>query len=170
VNCFIRTMLFVLSGSCALAQATDPYVSDLHQFYAVRKGDLLKAADRMPAADYDFRPVPEVRTFAQLLAHIIDAQMGFCSAVRGDSRPPSVASKKSKDELVAALKASFALCDNAFDSIARGGAQEALKSGNTERSKFYTLLYATLHDNEEYGYLAMYLRLKALVPPSTDSR
>jgi DinB superfamily len=166
----MRVMLLVFSGSCAFAQATDPYVGDLQQFYAVRKGDLLKAADRMPAADYDFRPVPEVRTFAQLLAHIIDAQAGFCSAVKGNPRPPSVASKTSKDELVAALKASFALCDNAFGSIGGGGAQDALKSGNTQRSKFYTLLYATLHDNEEYGYLAMYLRLKGLVPPSTDSR
>jgi hypothetical protein len=64
--------------------------------------------------------------------------------------------KTSKDEPVPALKAPFALCDNAFDSIAGGGAQELLKSGNTQRSKFYALLYATLHDNEEYGYLAMY--------------
>jgi uncharacterized damage-inducible protein DinB len=45
-----------------------------------------------------------------------------------------------------------------------------IKTGKTERTKLDTLLYATLHDTEEYGYLAMYLRLKGLVPPSTDSR
>jgi hypothetical protein len=41
---------------------------------------------------------------------------------------------------------------------------------DTEHSKFWSLLYATLHDNEEYGYLAVYLRLRNLVPPSTNSR
>lgn len=45
-----------------------------------------------------------------------------------------------------------------------------MKAGDTEHSKFWSLLYATLHDNEEYGYLAVYLRLRNLVPPSTDSR
>jgi hypothetical protein len=45
-----------------------------------------------------------------------------------------------------------------------------MKSGDTEHSKFWSLLYATLHDNEEYGYLAVYLRLKNLIPPSTNSR
>ena len=45
-----------------------------------------------------------------------------------------------------------------------------MKAGDTEHSKFWSLLYATLHDNEEYGYLAVYLRLKNLIPPSTNSR
>jgi hypothetical protein len=47
---------------------------------------------------------------------------------------------------------------------------QMMKAGETEHSKFWSLLYATLHDNEEYGYLAVYLRLRNLVPPSTNSR
>ena len=160
----------LFAGSYAVAQTSTFFVSELKQFYVVRKGDLLKAADRMPAESYDFRPTPEVRSFAQLMAHIIDAQVGFCAAVKGEPRKPSAASKTSKAELVAALKASFELCDSAFDSMTDATAAQMLKAGNSERSKLGTLLYATLHDNEEYGYLAMYLRLKGLVPPSTDSR
>src|SRR5207249_2711185 len=109
-------------------------------------------------------------TFSQLLAHIIDAQMGFCSAVNGTPRRLNAASKTSKADLLVALRTSFDECDSAFDLLDEVTASQMVKAGNSERSKLGTLLYATLHDNEEYGYLAMYLRLKGLVPPSTDSR
>jgi uncharacterized damage-inducible protein DinB len=166
---------FILMGAmvtagCVLAQAPNPLIPELKQFYTVRKGDLLKAADRMPAEDYGFKPTPDVRTFGQLLAHIIDAQMNFCSTANGEPKKLNAASKTAKADLAAALKESFNECDRAFDSMTPETATKMIKSGNPERSRFGTLLYATLHDNEEYGYLAMYLRVKGLVPPSTDSR
>ncbi len=145
-------------------------MSELKQFYVVRKGDLLKAADRMPAEDYNFRPTPDVRTFGQLIAHIADAQMSFCSGAKGKPIRLNAASKTSKADLVAALKASFDECDGVFDTTTDAIATQMIKTGDTEHSKFWALLYATLHDNEEYGYLAVYLRLKELIPPSTNSR
>jgi uncharacterized damage-inducible protein DinB len=163
------TFAFLFAGTCAVAQTSLPIIGEMKQFYTIRKGDLLKAADRMPAEDYDFKPTPEVRSFAQLLAHVIDAQMGFCSAVKGEPRKINAAAKTSKADLVAALKVSFDECDSAFALMNDSIGAQMVKAGG-ERSKLGTLLYATLHDNEEYGYLAMYLRLKGLVPPSTDSR
>ena len=145
-------------------------MSELKQFYTVRKGDLLKAADRMPAGDYDFKPTPDVRTFGQLIAHIADAQMSFCSGAKGKPNRLNAASKTAKVDLVAALKASFNECDSAFDATTDATATRMIKTGDSEHSKFWALLYATLHDNEEYGYLAVYLRLKELIPPSTNSR
>jgi uncharacterized damage-inducible protein DinB len=170
MNRSVPMMAFVFFTGLALAQSPNPFIGELKQFYTIRKGDLLKAADRMPAEDYSFRPTPGVRTFAELLAHIIDAQMGFCSSVKGEPRKLDAASKTSKADLVAALKESFNECDSAFDLMTPENAVKMIKSGSTERSKLGVLLYATTHDNEEYGYLAMYLRLKGLVPPSTDSR
>jgi uncharacterized damage-inducible protein DinB len=171
VNRYVMMMIvYLLLVASATAQTSAPIISEMKQFYTIRKGDLIKAADRMPAEAYDFKPTPEVRTFAQLLAHIIDTQMGFCSAVKGAPRNINAGSKTAKADLVAALKVSFDECDSAFSSMTDASASQMLKAGNGERSKLGTLLYATLHDNEEYGYLAMYLRLKGLVPPSTDSR
>ncbi len=166
---FFWMISYLFAATCAIAQTPSPFIGELKQFYIVRKGDLLKAAERMPAEDYDFRPTPAVRTFAQLLAHVIDAQMGFCSAAKGEPRKIDAASKTSKADLIAALKTSFEECDNAFALMNDSIGAQMVKAGG-ERSKLGTLLYATLHDNEEYGYLAMYLRLKGLVPPSTDSR
>jgi uncharacterized damage-inducible protein DinB len=171
VNRYVMMMIvYLLPAAYATAQTSAPIISEMKQFYTIRKGDLIKAADRMPAEAYDFKPTPEVRTFAQLLAHIIDTQMGFCSAVKGAPRNINAGAKTAKADLVAALKVSFDECDSAFSSMTDATASQMLKAGNGERSKLGTLLYATIHDNEEYGYLAMYLRLKGLVPPSTDSR
>jgi uncharacterized damage-inducible protein DinB len=160
----------VLTASCAFAQTANPFLSELKQFYTIRKGDLLKAADRMPAEDYDFKPAPDVRTFGQLIAHVADAQMSFCSGAKGQPRRLNAASKTSKADLTAALKASFDECDGVFASTTDATATMMMKAGDTEHSKYWSLLYATLHDTEEYGYLAVYLRLKNLVPPSTNSR
>ena len=160
----------LLVASCAFAQSASPFISELKQFYTVRKGDLLKAADRMPAENYDFKPTSDMRTFGQLVAHIADAQMNFCSGAKGQPRRLNAASKTSKADLVAALRASFDECDGVFDSTTDASAILMMKAGDSEHSKFWSLLYATLHDNEEYGYLAVYLRLKNLVPPSTNGR
>ena len=167
---FLITLVYLLPLTHATAQGLSLIKSEIKQFYTVRKGDLLKAADRMPADAYDFKPTPEVRTFGQLVGHIIDAQMGFCSAAKGESRKLNAGSMSAKADLVAALKLSFDECDSAFDSLTDDAATQMLKAGNGQRSKLGTLLYAVIHDNEEYGYLAMYLRMKGLVPPSTDSR
>jgi hypothetical protein len=168
-HCFLIAGWLCVASS-ALAQAPNPFMSELKQFYIVRKGDLLKAADRMPADSYDFRPTPDIRTFGQLIAHIADAQMSFCSGAKGQPKRLNAASKTSKADLVAALKASFDECDGVFDTTTDAIATQMIKSGDSEHSKFWALLYATLHDNEEYGYLAVYLRLKELIPPSTNSR
>jgi hypothetical protein len=43
-------------------------------------------------------------------------------------------------------------------------------AGRGQRSKLGALIGNTTHDNEEYGYLAVYIRLKGEVPPSSQGR
>ena len=167
---FLLIIGCLCAASSAIAQSANPFMSELKQFYVVRKGDLLKAADRMPAESYDFKPTPDIRTFGQLIAHIADAQMSFCSGAKGKPIRLNAASKTSKADLVAALKASFDECDGVFEATSDAIATQMIKIGDSEHTKFWALLYATLHDNEEYGYLAVYLRLKGLIPPSTNAR
>ena len=81
---FLLIVVCLCATFSAFAQTPNPFMSELKQFYVVRKGDLLKAADRMPADAYDFKPTPDVRTFGQLIAHIADAQMSFCSGAKAN--------------------------------------------------------------------------------------
>jgi hypothetical protein len=135
------------------------------------KGNLLKMADKMPAENYDFKPVPEIRSFGELMAHISDGQMRTCSMVNGQQKTGDAASKKTKDDIVAALKASFAECDAAWDATNEGNAFQMINMGRGQRSRVGALTMMTVtHNNEEYGYGSIYLRLKGVVPPSSEGR
>jgi uncharacterized damage-inducible protein DinB len=169
-----RVSLIVVSG-CSLAalanaQSADPLSTEARQAYTAIKSNLVKMADKMPDDQYAFKPTPDVRTFGELVAHVADAQASMCSTVTGEKKAVNAASKKTKADLVAALKDSFAVCDAAYDGMTDARAIEMVKTGRGDRTKLGILAFNTTHSNEEYGYMAVYLRLKGVVPPSSESR
>ena len=160
-----------LTGACALqAYAADPLSTEAKQAYNGIKNNILKMAESMPEENYGFKATEQVRTFGQLIGHIADAQMGTCSAVNGEMKQLGAAKKTSKADLVAALKESNAECDKAFGALTDANAADMVKSRRGERSRLGTLMGVTTHDNEEYGYTAVYMRLKNIVPPSSAGR
>ena len=122
----------------------------------------------MPEAEYSFRPTPEVRTFGQLIAHVADAQMGMCGIAKGEQRRGDAASKTSKSDLLAALRASADFCDSIYNSITDADGATIVKVLNREKPKLGVLNLNVAHDNEMYGAIALCLRLKGLVPPSSE--
>lgn len=161
----------VLAGCCLLsAQALASMVSEPRQAYDRVKENILKAAEEMPEMDYGFQPTPDIRTFGQLVAHIADAQAHFCSAVSGTHMELNASSRKSKADIVAALKESNDECDKAYDSLTDGNADQMVGGGRMQRTRLGMLYLNVAHDNEEYGYMAVYLRLRHLVPPSSQAR
>ena len=46
----------------------------------------IRAAEKMPEADYGFKPAPDVRTFAQQIAHVADDQYNLCAPAKGETR------------------------------------------------------------------------------------
>jgi len=159
-----------LAGSAVYAQSSSA-VADLKTSYTAIKTNLMKSAEATPEEDYSFKPTPEMRTLGALVGHIADVGVMYCSTAAGKSERVSSADKTSKADLVAALKASFDRCDAVFDSLTDATAGEQVAMGRMgTRSKFAWLVAAVVHDNEEYGYLAVYLRLKGVVPPSSAPR
>jgi hypothetical protein len=146
------------------AQTTNPLIAETKGAYNSIKDYLTRAAAAMPEGNYSFKPTPDIRTFGALLGHIADHQMIYCSTARGARKQGDAASKTTKADLVAALAASFAECDAAWGSITDANATEMVG----QRSKLGTLILDVVHSNEEYGYMAIYFRLKGIVPPSTD--
>lgn len=161
----------LLACACTMpAQSSNPLSTEAKQAYNSVKNNLLKAAENTPEEDYSFKPTPDIRTFGQLIAHIADAQMGTCSAVNGEPKHGDASSKTSKADLVAAMQAAIAECDKAYDSLTDANATDMIKSRRGEHTRLGTLTGNTIHDSEEYGYLAVYLRLKGIVPPSSQRR
>jgi hypothetical protein len=94
----------------------------------------------------------------------------LCNAILGRQKAGTAGSKTAKADIVAALKDSITDCDSAFDSLTDANAKEMVKMGPNEFSHLGALMRGVIHDNEEYGYMAVYLRLKGVVPPSSEGR
>ena len=87
----------------------------------------------------------------------------------GERKPSAATGKTAKADLVAALKASFDACDAAWESMNDKSAMEMVAGrGGAQRSKLSGLIGNTTHNVELYGYISVYMRLKGVVPPTSD--
>jgi uncharacterized damage-inducible protein DinB len=169
MNRYSTILMAALASTLPLrAQNANPMSTELKQMYTGVKNNLVRMADKMPEEHYSFKPTDKIRTFGQLVAHVADAQARNCSAVTGEAKAVKAAEKTSKADLVSALKESFAICDAAYDALTDATASQMVTTGRGQRSKLGTLASNLSHSNEEYGYMAVYLRLKDIVPPSSD--
>jgi uncharacterized damage-inducible protein DinB len=170
-------MLAALGTGLCLAQSMD--VRTLSgsarslQFQA--KIDILRSAEKMPAPEYLFRPAREVRSFAQLLGHIADDNYVFCGAALGEPRGFSGIEKSiSKDPiqakrmLLGRLQSSFAYCDRAYAALNDKNATQVIDYFGQQRVLLGVLSFNTAHCLEHYGNIVTYLRMKEIVPPSSE--
>jgi hypothetical protein len=162
-------MAVFMTAAALQAQDANPLSADAKRAYESIKNNLVRMAEVMPEEHYSFKPTPEIRTFGQLVAHVADAQARACSSASGEQKSVDAASKTSKADLSAALKASFDICDAAFNALTDASAVEMVE-GRRPRPRLGILNGVTTHSNEEYGYMAVYLRLKGVVPPSSAGR
>jgi hypothetical protein len=89
--------------------------------------------------------------------------------VTGSGTQLGAGNMKAKADLVAAMKSSIAECEKAFASLTDATVVQMTTGGRGgARSRLATLWGMVAHDNEEYGYLAVHLRLKGIVPPSSE--
>ena len=163
-----RFALLILAASLSggLYAQSNPAIAEAKQMYEGVKNNLIKAAEKMPEADYSFKPTPEQQTFAQRIAHVANQVRG-CSAIAGEQKTVDT-SKMEKAALVTALKQSFDACDAAWASMNDKTAVEMIAGRGGQRSKLGVLIGNTNHDSEMYGYISVYLRLKGQVPPSSE--
>src|SRR5262245_2775555 len=149
--------------------------TSLQRGYAGFKTNFTAAAEKMPEADYTFKPgsTPEARTYAQVIAHIAQSQFGQCAGATGQPNPMQGKNLeqelKTKADVTKALADSFALCDKAFAAVTDANVTEMVKQGNNEVTRAAQLLGVIVHGNEMAGTAYVYLRSKNIVPPSTEN-
>jgi uncharacterized damage-inducible protein DinB len=174
-------LTFVLMpAAIGLAQSTPPPAAPTPQpnplsahtkmMYRGVKGILIRSAELMPEENYGFKPTESVRSFGQIIGHVADSQYTFCSRVLGEARPALKIeeTKTSKADLIAALKAAVAYCDKAYDGMTDETAVERVKLMGSESPKLGALGVNNTHTIEHYGNIIVYLRMKNIVPPTSD--
>jgi uncharacterized damage-inducible protein DinB len=157
-------------GAGALAGSQGDSLSEgVRSDYRTVRGYFISAAEEMPASEYGFKPSPEVRSFGQQVAHVADDQYNLCAPARGEQRNAAYReienTLSTKADLVAALQAAFAYCDVAYDALTDSSGAAMTTTGKT---RFEMLNWNLWHTWEHYGNVVVYLRIKGLVPPSSQ--
>jgi uncharacterized damage-inducible protein DinB len=136
--------------------------------------NIAEAADAMTADDYGFKPTPQVRSFSELIGHVIVANYLMCSQATGQKSPATtnVATATDRAVLIKGLNDALAYCDAAYDATTDANFSEPVKvagPGNrlTDATRGSVLSFNVTHNNEHYGNIVLYMRLRNRVPPST---
>jgi uncharacterized damage-inducible protein DinB len=139
--------------------------------YARIKMILVSSAEKMPEENYNFKPTDAVRSYGQIIGHVADAQYAFCSMALGDKNPglKIEQTKTTKADLVAALKDAVTYCDKAYDTMTDAAGAQTVKLFGTDMPKLGVLNINNMHDMEHYGNLVTYMRLKNIVPPTSEA-
>ena len=177
----MKRMVCVVAGPvvfavCAAAQAPAAgqkvgLATSMQNAYATLKGNLTQAAEKMPEANYGFKPAPDpdLRTFGQWIGHQTDNQFLNCATLKGVPNPSPAQSnekKTTKTELVKALADAFAFCDGALSSLTDQNALQLIKQGDGETARGGVASALLSHGLESYGIVVVYMRAKGVAPPA----
>ena len=166
----LTTALLTLFIAAGVFAQDNPFSAHSKMMSGYIRMILLRTAEKMPAEHYDFRPADDVRTFGQIIGHLSDAQYAMCSAVLGEKNPrlDVEKTKTSKADLVAALKESTAYCGRAYDAVNDKTGAETVQFFGGDTPKLGVLTVNHVHLMEHYGNLVTYMRMKGIVPPTSE--
>lgn len=152
------------------APASRPAANSARPAYEAAKRFIVAAAEQVPEADYAFKPTPAVRSFGQVVGHVANANYMICAVALGEQSPSREnieQARTTKAALVEALKASFVYCDRAYAKPDAELTAQADLFGQ-QMSRLGVLAFNAAHDYEHYGNIVTYMRIKGMVPPSSQ--
>lgn len=181
MHTLVRTLLLCLLMPTAVALSQDkppaaattpdnPLSTFNKMVYNGVKGILLRSAEKMPEENYAFKPTEAVRSYGQIIGHVADSQYYFCSMALGEANPALQIekTKTSKADLIAALKGAFAYCDKAYDGMTDASATQTVTLFGGPTPKIGVLEVNLIHSMEHYGNLVTYMRMKNIIPPTSE--
>jgi uncharacterized damage-inducible protein DinB len=171
----LAAILMLVLSTPALSQDTakassSPGVDALRAIWEQQSAYVLRSAEQMPESDYAFKPVATVRSFGQQIAHVAGSQYSMCASALGEPERAEDEIEKSttaKAQLVAALRASTEYCRRAY-AQSDADAMRAVTMYGEKRTRMWALALNATHDGEHYGNLITYMRIKGMVPPSSQ--
>lgn len=162
------TLLTALpQGAQAQSRALAQSLAKIHSGVAQ---NVVEAAEKMPESDFAFTPNKDVRTFGGFVGHIANASFFYCASATGQPSPSKENYEKvtGKAALVAGIKAAVAFCDGVYKAQTDASLAEVITVGKAQQPRGENLVQNISHINEHYGNLVTYMRLKGMVPPSTE--
>ena len=159
----------LLAGALPAAAQSKALAESLGRLHAGVARNVVEAAEAMAEAEYAFQPTEDVRSFGGLLGHVANSNYSYCSRARGEANPNATdfETVTAKADVVAGLKAAVAYCDGVYAAQTDATTAELVSMGRNEAPRGMVLVQNISHNNEHYGNLVTYMRLKGHVPPSS---
>jgi uncharacterized damage-inducible protein DinB len=160
-------LALMFAGTSAFAQFTQPeLVKEWQRAKAYTKAYL----DAMPADGYTFKPTSEIRSFAQQMLHLADANYFFISTVNGTPSPFGQKSvektvPQTKEETTKAVMDSYDFVISSLQALTPAQLQETVSLEDHTVTKFGAFGKAFEHQTHHRGQTTIYLRLKGVTPP-----
>ena len=181
---FVISVVSVLAGSAVAQPAQqnqpNPLSTWLRNAYMGNRNNIVRTADKMPEENYGMRPgaQEEVRTFGQQVGHLANYNYMWCAQAKGEKNPTAGANLEklpTKAELIKAVTDAFAYCEGVYNAVTDASGTEMIditqESGRQTRNLRMALLIVNYgHNNEIYGSMVSYLRMKSIVPPASEPR
>jgi uncharacterized damage-inducible protein DinB len=179
----LLAIALVIPAAAQNAQQTspkDPMATWLHNAFNTNRRNIEKSAEKVPEDLYGLRPGPqeEVRTFGQILGHLANFNYMWCSQAKGEKNPGQgndYEKLASKDLLLHTLSDAFTYCDTAYAALTDASGLEVItvtqengRKAQVPRMSLLVLNYG--HNNDHYGNLVTYMRIKSIVPASSEPR
>jgi len=167
---FIVALAIIAAPVAASAQNANPLTANAKVQFGALSGFVVRSAEKVPEDLYSFRATPEVRSMAELFGHVADAMFGMCSTAAG-TKPPRTGIEKvvlAKPALIAVLKEGVSYCNSVYDSMTDQKGVEAVPFVFGQTPRLSVLYFVVTHTYEHYGNLVTYMRLKNIVPPSSE--
>jgi uncharacterized damage-inducible protein DinB len=168
------------TGQQSGASSANPLSTWLRNAYMGNRNTIVRSAEKMPEENYGMRPgtQQEVRTFGQQLGHIANYNFLWCAQAKGEKNPNAgnnLEKLTTKAEFLKALNDAFSYCDGVYSSLTDASGTEMIditqESGRQTRNLRMALLILNFaHNNEIYGNMVTYMRMKDIVPGSSEPR
>ena len=162
-------------------QAPPTVAGAVRNFYNGVKNNIIRSGEKMPEEFYGLRPgtQEEVRTFGQHLAHVANFNYLWCAQAKDEKNPNAginlEKTSTTKEQFMKALRASYDYCDGAYNALTDANGSEVVtitqESGRqVQQTRMGLLMLNVAHNEELYGNIITTLRIKDIVPPSSEPR
>ncbi len=168
--------LFAQSGQAPAAAASSYTPAEsMGALLSLTEMEVVSAAEAMPADKYDFAPTTGefkgVRSFGAQVKHVAQANYGLLRGVGvpGAVDPKTLEGLKTKDEIVKALKDSYAYAHTVVNSLTTDNAFTAASGmpPQYKATKTSMVAFMIMHTMDHYGQMCVYLRMNGIIPPAS---
>jgi uncharacterized damage-inducible protein DinB len=164
----LATLCLIFSCvSLARAQSSDEIVKEWERAKVYTKEYL----DAMPESGYSLKPTPEMRSFAEQMLHLADANYGLVAVATGEKSPVGrgeleKSSEKTKENVTNKVMESYDFVINIIRKMTPAQLGEKIKLFDKfDLSRQMALAKGFEHQTHHRGQTTVYLRLAGVKPP-----